>query len=196
LSHLASTYAKASLALKTLEGHLGSEVMDRVLAAYSREFRFGHPTTFDFVSVAEEVSDQDLSWFFAPVLFGTEVCDYAVSEIRTEKSEKDEGITYHHKIKLRRLGDMTMPVRVKMVLSDGQELFEDWDGKARHHQIELQASSPIDLVVIDPEGKNHLDVNFNNNSKTSLPQANAVFKLQTRIFFAIESLLQWVTAFN
>lgn len=195
LSHFASTYAKASLALKTLEGHLGSEVMDRVLATYSREFRFGHPTTFDFVSVAEEISDQDLSWFFAPVLFGTDVCDYAVSEIRTEKSEKDEGITYHHKIKLRRLGDMILPVRVKMVLSDGQELFEDWDGQARHQQIELETSSPIDLVVIDPEGKNHLDANFNNNSKTSLPQANAVFLLQTRIFFCLESVVQWITAF-
>jgi len=195
LSYFASTYSKASLALKTLEGHLGSEAMDSILAIYSREFSFRHPTTFDFISIAEEVSDEDLSWFFAPVLFGTEVCDYAVSEIRSEKSEEKEEIVYDHRIKLRRLGEMILPVEVKIVFADGQEIFEQWDGSAGHHEVELQSSSPIEVVIIDPDRKNHLDVNFNNNSKTSLPQADAVFKLQTRIFFCIESLLQWVTAF-
>lgn len=195
LSYFASTYSKASLALKTLEGHLSSEVMDSVLAIYSRKFRFRHPTTFDFISIAEEVSDEDLSWFFAPVLFGTEVCDYAVSEINSEKREENEQLVYDHRIKLRRLGEMILPMEVKIVLADGQEIFMQWDGSAGHHEIELQSSSPIEVVVIDPDRKNHLDVNFNNNSKTSLPQADAVFKLQTRIFFCIESVLQWVTAF-
>jgi len=195
LSYFTSTYSKASVALKTLEGHLGSEVMDSVLAIYSREFRFGHPTTFDFISIAEKVSNQDLSWFFAPVLFGTEVCDYAVSEIGSEKSEENEGLVYDHTIKLRRLGEMILPVEVKIAFADGQEILKKWDGRERHHEIELQSSSPVEVVIIDPEGKNHLDINFNNNSRTSLPQADAVFKLQTRIFFCIESVLQWATAF-
>jgi hypothetical protein len=195
LSYFASTYSKASLALKTLEGYLGSEVVDSVLANYTRKFRFRHPTTSDFVSIAEEVSNQDLSWFYGPVLFGTEVSDYAVSEIKSEKSKRDEEVVYGHSIKLTRLGEMTLPVEVKIVSTDGRKFFEQWDGRGRHHQIELRSSSPIEVVVIDPERKNHLDVNFNNNSKTSLSQADTIFELQTRIFFCLESLLQWVTAF-
>ena len=56
-------------------------------------FRFRHPHTQDFIDVANEVSGQDLGWFFKEFFFKTHDFDYGVSSLRTaEKKENYLGV--------------------------------------------------------------------------------------------------------
>jgi hypothetical protein len=87
-----NTYAKAALMLLTLENYLGEGVMSDIMRTYFETWKFKHPTSEDFVAVAEEVSGQDLSWFFDQFLNSPDKLDYAIGRIRSEEVEDPEGI--------------------------------------------------------------------------------------------------------
>ena len=50
-----ASYAKPATVLKTLENYLGWDVMQEILQTYYRDWSFQHPTTRDFIEVAERV---------------------------------------------------------------------------------------------------------------------------------------------
>ena len=76
------TYAKTATMLATLEGVVGTSTFWNILRTYFKRWRFKHPDTYDFIAVAEEVSGQDLDWFFDQFLFGSDAVDYEVARIR------------------------------------------------------------------------------------------------------------------
>lgn len=75
-------YNKWSLALKTLENHLGRQNFDEIMRTYFWRWRFKHPSRNDFIAVANDVADENLDWFFDQIIFGNGVVDYAVAQIR------------------------------------------------------------------------------------------------------------------
>ncbi len=85
------TYQKASLILTTLQYYLGEDVMRRIMRTYFERWKFRHPTTQDFIDVANEVAGQNLDWYFDQALFTTKVLDYSVRSIFTRKVRKDKG---------------------------------------------------------------------------------------------------------
>ncbi|MDZ7262285.1 MAG: M1 family metallopeptidase [candidate division KSB1 bacterium] len=87
-SYSINAYAKPALMLITLENYLGPEVMEKIMRTYFQRWRFKHPTTLDFMAVVNEVSGQDLSWFFDQVLFGSDILDYEVSHVSSRKIPK------------------------------------------------------------------------------------------------------------
>ena len=58
------SYTKPGMLLRTLEHHLGEQTMARIMRTYHERWRFKHPTSEDFYAVANEVSGQDLVWYF------------------------------------------------------------------------------------------------------------------------------------
>jgi hypothetical protein len=91
-SYATNTYAKAALMLLTLENYLGEDVMSDIMRTYFERWKFKHPTSEDFVAVAEEVSGQDLSWFFDQFLNSPDKLDYAIGRIRSQEVKDPEGI--------------------------------------------------------------------------------------------------------
>ncbi len=91
-TYAGNSYQKASLMLLTLENFLSEEVMKKIMKTYFERWQFKHPTSSDFVEVAEEVSDQDLSWFFDQILYSPDKLDYAIRKIKSEKVREPEGI--------------------------------------------------------------------------------------------------------
>ena len=71
------TYNKTALWLNTLERHLGWETLQRILSTYFMRWQFKHPKPDDFFRIANEVSGQDLGWFFDQVYRSSNVFDYA-----------------------------------------------------------------------------------------------------------------------
>jgi hypothetical protein len=61
--------------------------MLRVMRTFQMRFRFHHPRTPDFIDVVNEVSGQDLTWFFEELFFTTHNFDYGVSRLRTEEKK-------------------------------------------------------------------------------------------------------------
>jgi len=74
-------YQKGALTLLALEEYLGRETFDEIMQTYFDRFHFGHPTTADFIAIAEEISGQGLDWFFDAWLRSTEQIDFAVTSI-------------------------------------------------------------------------------------------------------------------
>lgn len=150
-NYQAAAYSKPALALTTLKGLLGTETFDRVMATYAERYRFRHPTTADFRAVAEEVSGRDLSFFFDQVVYGSGLVDYAVTGVSA------------HEVVVTRIGDVILPVTVRVTFADGSTRDETWDGAA----VERRFAYPQNIVTgatVDPERVMALDVDVSNDS--------------------------------
>jgi hypothetical protein len=157
----AITYNKTALWLHTLEQHLGWPTLQRVMSTYFQRYAFKHPTPADFFAVANEVSGQDLTWFFDQVYRGSQVFDYGVDAF-TSKEMSDRA--FHTVVTARRYGDGVFPVDVKVTYQDGQEQTWTWDGRDRWKMFEADRPSRAVSVEVDPRRVLVLDVNRTNNS--------------------------------
>ncbi len=164
----AITYSKTALWLHTLERHVGWPVMQQILATYFDRWKFRHPQPDDFFDIANEVSGQDLTWFFDQVHRGSGVFDYGVQELATERMANGNHRTT---VVVQRVGDAVFPVDVVTTFADGAEVRERWDGVDRRVVYEYERPTPASTVRIDPERVLLLDVNYTNNSQTLQPRA-------------------------
>ncbi len=107
-----NAYSKGELALAQLRYVIGSEVLERALRRYFREWKFKHPTVTDFKRCAEKESGLELDWYFEYWVNTNEVIDYSISQLSEEN-----GSTY---VELRRVGNMPMPIEVVVHYLDGK----------------------------------------------------------------------------
>jgi hypothetical protein len=54
------------------------------MRTYHQRYRFRHPRTEDFIQVVNEVSGQDLNWFFQEFFYQAKDFDYAISSVETK----------------------------------------------------------------------------------------------------------------
>ncbi len=181
-SYSAMAYSKPALALVTLENYLGRETMREIMRAYFERYKFKHPKTQDFIDVANEVSGQDLSWFFDQMLYTNAVLDYAVWSVKSEKVKPGIGIDYTDSIggdkisfsgetetmfetvvKVRRLGDFKFPVEIELVFQNGETNHETWDGKDLWKEYRYLKPTRLASAAVDPEKKVVLDIDWKNN---------------------------------
>ena len=82
------SYNKTALWLHTLERHLGWPTMQRIMATYFERWKFRHPQPADFFRIVNEVSGQDLTWFFDQVYRSSNTFDYGVQELVSERPRR------------------------------------------------------------------------------------------------------------
>jgi hypothetical protein len=157
----AITYGKTALWLGTLERILGWETLREVLSTYFRRFAFKHPRPDDFFAVVNEVSGQDLTWFFDQVHRSSNTFDYAV-ELRGVSGDEPAVIA-------RRLGEGLFPVNVRVRLDGGQDLRWTWDGRERWKAFPLPSRAQPVSADVDADHVLLLDVNRTNNSVSVRP---------------------------
>jgi hypothetical protein len=87
MSYAMNVYMRASTCLDTLERYLGEAAMLQVMRTFQMRWRFRHPHTQDFIDVVNEVSGQDLSWFFDQLFNNTHNFDYGVSRLRSQEKK-------------------------------------------------------------------------------------------------------------
>ena len=154
-------YTKGQLILEMLRYVLGEPTFRRVLREYYARWRFRHVTSERFAAVAEEVSHQDMSWFFAEWLHGTPVVDYALRKVRRRRSG-DGWIT---DVEIERIGDGIMPVDVAVPAGDSV-LVARARGVQRLETVEVRTATRTGAVTLDP-ARQTMDWNYLNNSERS-----------------------------
>jgi hypothetical protein len=185
----AVTYSKTVVTLRTLEALLGKEKFEAAMRHYFETWRFRHPRIDDFVKTFDEGAGRDLTWYWTPLLRGTETLDYEVLSIdvrpkRTlaglfEKTAGDlasrheveppkhEKTPYTSEVVVHRRGELMFPVELKVVFSDGSEKHEQWDGGRadglRWHRFTYEGEHKVVSAEIDPAGKVPLDLRRLNN---------------------------------
>ncbi|MEA1886753.1 MAG: M1 family metallopeptidase [Bacteroidota bacterium] len=208
------SYQKATTWLLTMQGIVGEETMDEIFRAYYQEWAFKHPSTKDFIEIANRVVSrmhgdkygENINWFFDQTLYGTGICDYKLAGISNHKErsfrgmvktdtagmvlERDDTVNdtlYTSIVRLERLGDVKLPMEVKIFFEDGTELMEYWHGMDRYMDYEYSGPSRVIKAVIDPEYKIPMDIDYINNSYTikpdKVPQKRIVRKLLTFMQF-------------
>ncbi len=183
------SYNKTAVWLHTLKRMLGWPMLQRIMSTYFERYRFKHPTPDDFFAVANEVSGQDLTWFFDQVYRTANVFDYGIQTMASypvevtgyldttdgqrpfvRDQQKDKRV--HTEVIVRRYGEAIAPVDVLTKFEDGSEQREHWDGRARWTRYTYDRSSRAVSAIVDPERVLLLDVNYTNNSFTLKPTAD------------------------
>jgi hypothetical protein len=162
------TYDKTALWLHTLERHLGWPVLQKIMSTYFERWKFRHPQPQDFFDVANEVSGQDLTWFFDQVYRSSNAFDYAVQELLSERTADGR---YRTVVAAQRLGEATFPIDVVTTFDNGEQIKERWNGLDRRIVYTYERPSRAASVQIDPQRVLLLDVNYTNNSCTLQPRA-------------------------
>ena len=211
-------YSKSAVWLNTLKRIVGDETFKEAMKTYYSRWKFKHPSAKDFVNVINEVVAKNhpeefgdgMDWFFQQVLYGTEICDYAVSSINNNnkvtssgifdnleecekselaKDENDEEI-FNSTVVIQRLGNMTLPMEILVRFEDGKEITEKWDGKATMKTFSYEGTQKIECAEIDPHHKILLDKNLLNNSFTSKPNLSGVRKYVNEFMFWMQNAME------
>jgi hypothetical protein len=212
-SYTLNSYGKPALSLQTLEGLLGEEPMTRALRTYARRWRFGHPTSEDFVAAVSEAAGRDMRWYFQQTWASSELCDYAVA-VRHERprqgagyfeqegrrlafrpparGERDAQGAWESEVTVRRLGEVRLPVELLVEFEDGRAQRESWDGQERWRRFRYQGAARGTRAALDPERKIALDVNPANNTWVEERGAarRAARKWSGRWLFWLQNLLE------
>ncbi len=87
-SYNIAIYTRGELFFHQLRYIVGDETMHRILQTFYQRWKLKHVDEAAFRAVAEEVSHQDLSTFFAQWLHGVELYDYAVGRVKAGEAGK------------------------------------------------------------------------------------------------------------
>lgn len=135
----ANAYSKGEVFLEQLGYVIGEEVRDSVLLEYYNRWKLKHPSPDDFIKVAKDISGLQLDWYKEYFINTTKTIDYKIDSLWEENGNSI--------IRLRRIGDMPMPIDLKLTFKDSST---EW------HYIPLDltlgnkpAEGGIDRVIHD-----------------------------------------------
>ena len=188
------TYGKTATVLLTLEKVIGEDTLKRALHTYFMRYRFTHPTKEDFLKTIEEVSGQNLRWYFDQAVYGTPVLDYEIRRANSDRidwylkdppKEKKGETVYRTQVQVHRRGDFIFPVDLVIKFDNGESVTEHWDGKDRWVRYTYDKKAKLVSAQIDPGSMVLLDRDFFNNSY--------VQQEDTRARWKIVSYWTWIT---
>jgi aminopeptidase N len=166
-------YRKPGAVLLALRDNVvGRETMDRAMREYARRWSFKHPTPADFFRTVENVSGQDLSWFWSAFFYGTDVLDIAVDAV-TMRQAGGRNIAV---VNLRRATAVPFPVTMRLKFSDQTTRdvrlpVEIW-ARADHYVAEIAVDRAVTGVRLWPDGSVP-DWNTSNDTWGDPPAADA-----------------------
>jgi hypothetical protein len=106
-----ASYSKGQVFLEQLGYVIGAAARDKLLLEYYNQWKFKHPNSSDFVTLAEKVSGLQLDWYKEYFCNSTKTINYGIDSLWEES-----GAT---KIRLRRSGLMPMPIDLQITYTDG-----------------------------------------------------------------------------
>ena len=157
-------YQKPAAVLMLLRNSvLGEERFDEAFKEYVHRWAYKHPGPDDFFRTMENVSGEDLGWFWRSWILNNWKLDQAVTGVSHKKNfKKVRGAT----ISIKNLGKIPMPVEIEITTVSGTKILKKLPVEVWKRNVEwsftVDVSEEIKSVVIDPD-KKYPDVNSSNN---------------------------------
>ena len=107
---------------------------------------------------------------------------------KDEDEENEEEVNYTCKVIVNRLGELIIPQKVKITFANGDEVIEEWDGKARSYEFKYYRTNKIVKAEIDPGHYNKMDINIINNSKVIRKDKTVVWKYFSKVLMSLQSI--------
>ncbi len=164
-----AAYEKPGMGLDILRYQiLGKERFDSAFRTYIDRWAFKHPTPWDFFRTMENVSGEDLSYFWRGWFFTNSKLDQGVKEIKYVDNDPSKGAL----ITIVNNDQMVLPVPMKIEQENGKtdsiELpVEVWH-RGGEWTFHYPSTSAIKKITIDPD-HDYPDINPENNSYTGEP---------------------------
>lgn len=193
-----ASYPKPATVLATLENHLGAEKMTALMRTYYTRWRFRHPTTRDFIAVAEEVAGEDLDWFFDQFIYGTVAVDYAVDRINrslVSGAEEDGNAMFENTIRVHRKQDGIFPQTLLVRFDNDTEERRTWSGQEEWKDFTFARPARAIEAYLDPDNKVWLDVNRLNNRLTRIPDNATPRKYSFKFMVWVQQFFYLIASF-
>ncbi len=156
-----TTYVKAPLMFHALGGVVGDSAAHVAFANYAKEWRFRHPSPYDFFMAMNRSLGRNLDWFWHQWAFTTSTTDQAIESVTTRGTNAI--VSIHDK------GEMAMPIilRVDYVGGSSDVVVQDADvwftGTRRVTMTIPLRGKTIERVTLDPDNR-FQDMDRTNNS--------------------------------
>jgi Peptidase family M1 domain len=157
-------YYKPGYGLELLRNEiLGPVRFDYAFKTYIQRWAFKHPTPWDFFRTMDNVSGEDLSWFWKGWFLENYQLDQSIIDVQYTSTGQDKGTT----VTIGNEDEMAMPVNINYVTVSGTKgtiklPVEIWNNTAVF-KVKLPTDEKVKSVIIDEE-KVYPDMNFSNNS--------------------------------
>lgn len=169
-----NAYYKPAIGLNILRKHvLGKARFDSAFRTYTNRWAFKHPTPTDFFRTMENVSGEDLSWFWRGWIMNNWKIDQGVKSVKYVDNKVEKGAL----ITVENLEQLPLPVPLTIEFEDGSKEMktlpvEVWQ-RASTWTFRINSNQKIKKVTIDAD-HDYPDVNpsnnvFDNNSGKPVP---------------------------
>jgi hypothetical protein len=164
-----AAYEKPAAGLDILRYYiLGKERFDSAFRIYIDQWAFKHPTPWDFFRTMENVSGEDLSYFWRGWFLSNDKLDQGVTEIKYIDNDPAKGAL----ITLVNNGQMVLPVPLRIEQENGTTdsltlPVEIWQ-RGGKWTFRYPSTSKIKKVTIDPD-HDYPDINPSNNRFSGAP---------------------------
>jgi len=203
------SYDKPEIVLRTLQHYLGDRTMARVMRTFQERWRFRHPSSDDFYAVANEVSGQDLTWFFTEAIEGAGLLDHEVTVSTTrvtpprgrlgdqataaagDEDEPDDGAPgqWESTVIVSNRGPLRFPVDVAVKFEGaGPERFR-WDGQDTWKRFRFVRPGRLEWADVDPDHGVTLDAWWLNNARRTRPDTSVAAYWTARFAFWLQNAI-------
>jgi hypothetical protein len=152
-------YRKPAYGLMLLREYvIGPERFDAAFKAYFDRWAYKHPKPADFFRTIEDVTGEDLDWFWRSWFMETDVMDHAVASVEVRDDDQTD-ITVAHR------EDLMLPITVQIAYADGttEERRVPAEAFFTSDTHRLTVSGTVETVTLDPK-KILPDVNRSNDA--------------------------------
>ena len=159
-------YYKPGAGLEMLREHiLGEERFDEAFTAYIKRWAYKHPTPDDFYRTIENVSGEELSWFWRGWFIHNWKLDQAINRVKYVDGDPTKGAI----VTIENLQQMPMPVTLEFTTESGTKTrhvlpVEIWKRNTKW-TFKYDSTEALKSVVIDPDYV-FPDINSSNNRWT------------------------------
>lgn len=156
-----NAYTKPSLMLDELQYILGDSLFDKVMQTYYDRWKLKHVNEDRFVSIVEEVTGQELDWFFDAWLHDTQLHDAA---IKGWKSVRLDNGNWENQLVIKQKGNRYLPHLVEARFNDGTKYRTWWKNHLwrKTDVFTFQTTFKPSKLILDPDSKT-VDADRRNN---------------------------------
>jgi Peptidase family M1 domain len=207
-----TTYSQTAMAMHTLEQLVGRPEFLAAMKHYAETWAFRHPTGRDLFDALSQHLNRDLSWFFDPAFHQLGGSQYAVRAMDCRPSHAPRGVfgeradrkvvtesaapatgAYRCSVTVQNTGAIHVPINIDVTFEDGTQERLRWEdtGTGAWKQFEMERSSPIAEVAIDPDD----DVMTGDPMLTRrrvIGDSRAAYRAGARLGFWAQTLMQLV----
>jgi hypothetical protein len=142
-----ATYYKMATVMVALRGVLGADTFNRALKEYGRRWEYKHPQPQDLFNTFEDVSGQDLSWFWRTWFYETWKLDQAIDTVVTSGDSVEVVVSNR--------GRAPMPVPLVVTRDGGQAdtvtvPVGAWLSGLKRSTVKVAKEPTIKSIEIDP----------------------------------------------